>query len=95
MGNKKYYLHQLADQLNQWGIEIDEMKAKAVKTKSGSRTEILNQIDELRVMRENAQDKLKKFQETGESAWDEMKADLKKSCSEFKGAYSKTLAKLK
>jgi hypothetical protein len=95
MENKKSYLQKVADQLKQWDHEIEELKAKTVKAKSGSKKEILNQIDELRLKKKTAQEKLKQLREAGDEAWVMMKSGLERSLSEFKGAFSKSVAKFK
>jgi len=95
MEDKKSYLQKMADQLKQWDTEIDELKAKAIKAKAGSRTELLGQIDKLRAKKETAQDKLKQLQAAGDGSWDEMKAGLERSWKEFKGAFSNASAKIK
>jgi hypothetical protein len=95
MEDKKSYLQKIADQLKQWDREIDELKAKTVTAKAGSKTEILKQIDELGLKKKTAQGKLNQLQEAGDGAWDTMKAGLERSLSEFKGAFSDAAAKFK
>ena len=95
MEDKKSYLHKMADQLKQWDTKIDELKAKAVKVKTESRAELLSQIDVLRAKKKSVQDKLKQLQESGDGAWDEIKAGLERSWTEFKGAFSKASEKFK
>jgi chromosome segregation ATPase len=95
MEDKKSYLQKMADQLKQWDTQIDELKAKAIKAKAGSRTELFSQIDELRVKKETAQDKLKQLRKAGDGSWDGMKAGLERSWKEFKGAFSNASAKFK
>jgi hypothetical protein len=48
MEDKKSYLQNLADQLNQWDVEIDELNGRAGRAKAEARTEHLNQIEGLR-----------------------------------------------
>ena len=95
MEDKKSYLQKIADQLKQWDREIDELKAKTVTAKAGSKKEILKQIDQLRLKKKTAQEKLKQLREAGDGAWDMMKAGLERSLSEFKGAFSNAAAKFK
>jgi len=58
MEDKKSYLQHQADQLSKWGAEIDELKAKVDKTKAESKSDLIKQIDELRVKTETARDNL-------------------------------------
>jgi DNA polymerase IIIc chi subunit len=95
MEDKKSYLQKMADQLKQWDREIDELKAKTATAKAESKTEILKQIDELRLKKKTAQEKLKQLREAGDGAWDMMKAGLERSLSEFRSAFSNAAAKFK
>jgi hypothetical protein len=95
MEDKKSYLQKMADQLKQWDREIDELKVKTVAAKAESKTEILKQIDELRLKKKTAQEKLKQLREAGDGAWDMMKAGLERSSSEFRSAFSNAAAKFK
>jgi hypothetical protein len=47
MEDKKSYLQKIADQLKQWDQEIDELKAKTITAKAGSKAEILKQIGKI------------------------------------------------
>jgi hypothetical protein len=58
MEDKESYLQKLAVQLSKWGTEIDELKAKVGKTKTESKSDLLKQIDELRVRTETARENL-------------------------------------
>ena len=58
MEDQKSQLQKQADQLLKLGVEIDELKAKANKTKVASRAEPVNQIDELHDKIETARDNL-------------------------------------
>jgi ABC-type phosphate transport system auxiliary subunit len=95
MEDKKSYLQRIADQLKQWDHEIEELKAKAIAAKAESKAEILKQIEELRLKKKTAQGKLIQLRKAGDEAWDTMKSGLERSLSEFKGAFSKSVAKFK
>lgn len=95
MENKKSYLQKLADQLHQRDVELDELKARAGKAQAGTKTALLNEIDELRLKKETAKLKLKQLQEAGDGAWDEVKAGVEKSWTELTGAFSNAFTKFK
>jgi len=95
MEDKKSYLQKMADQLKQWDREINDLKARVSKARAESKTELLNQIDELHKKQENAYGKLKQLQDAGDDAWDEIKSGLEKSWVEFKGAFSNASSKFK
>ncbi|MHC4639570.1 MAG: hypothetical protein ACYTBV_19040 [Planctomycetota bacterium] len=58
MDDKKYNIQNQADQFKMCSIEIDDLQAKVIKTKSGSRAESVGQINELNVKIETARDRL-------------------------------------
>ncbi|MGH7597599.1 MAG: coiled coil domain-containing protein [bacterium] len=91
MKDKKSYLQNLADQLHQWDVEIDELNARAAKAEA--KTEHLNEIDDLRAKKEAAQSQMKKLQEAGDDAWDDMKTGVEKSWTELTGAFANAFAK--
>ncbi len=93
MEDKKYYLQNLADQLHQWDVEIDELNARAGKAKAEARAEHLNQIDDLCVKKEAVQSQMKQLQEAGDDAWDDIKAGVEKSWTELTGAFAGAFAK--
>ncbi len=93
MEDKTSFLRKLAVQLQEWDTEIDELKVKAHLAKADAKDELLKQIEELRVKSEAAQIKLKQLQETGDEAWDEIKAGMEKSWTELKGAMRSAMAK--
>jgi len=96
--DKISYLKKMADQLQQWDTEIDELKTKAVKAKADSRTQLLNQIDELRekhVKIESARERLKLLQAGGSGSLDDVIASFEKSWMELRSALSKASARFK
>jgi predicted nucleic acid-binding Zn-ribbon protein len=95
MKNKESYLQKLANQLQQRDAEIVELKAKADKVATESKSELFLQIDELREKTETARNKLKQLQTAEDGAWEDVKAGVEKSWEELKGAFSKASARFK
>jgi len=56
--DQKYDFLDRGDELRNLGIEIDELRIKAMTAEAGSRRQLLNEIDELRSKIETARDKL-------------------------------------
>jgi len=76
MDMKKAYEQKLAAQLDEWGSEIDNLKAKADKAEADAQIEYYKQIAELRAKHESIQKKLKEFKEAGEGAWKDLKTGI-------------------
>jgi hypothetical protein len=79
---KKAYLDKIEDQLEEWGTEIDILKARAEKSKAEVRVRCLEQVEALRNKQKAVKKMLRQFGESGDEAWEDLKGgmdDLKKS----------------
>lgn len=83
MGVQPNEIKKLQEQLDEWGCEIDKLKAKLGQAKPESRQAYAKQIEELELMHETAAEILKGFKEISEdkqevvkevmvSAWDSL-----------------------
>lgn len=95
MEDKKSYLQRLAQQLQEWDKEMDELKLKADHAKSGAKVEFQKQLDELRVKKDAAQNKFNELQKAGDDAWEEVKEGLEKSWTELKTSFRSAVSKFK
>lgn len=92
---KKAYQEKIEAQLKEWGAKIDELKAKAEKSKAELKTKYEKQIEDLRTKQEVAQRKLRELRESGEEAWEGLKTGLEKGLGELKDAFDRTISTLK
>jgi len=76
MSMKQAYEQKLQAQLDEWGTEIDKLKAKADKAEANAQLEYYKQIEELRSMQEAANKKLVEIKNASDDAWEDLKADL-------------------
>ncbi|MBR9874522.1 hypothetical protein L3V31_18740 [Vibrio sp. J1-1] len=74
MGMKEAYEKKLQAQLDEWGAEIDKLKAKADNAEADAQLEYYKQIEELRSMQEDANNKLAELRESSDDAWEDLKA---------------------
>ena len=95
MGLKEDYQKELQEQLDEWGKEIDKLKAVAEKAKAGLQAEYYKEVEDLRCKQLAAQKKLHEVKEASgdawedlkegvEGAWDSLSTGLKKAASRFK-----------
>jgi argininosuccinate lyase len=73
---KEAYEKKLQAQLNNWGAEINKLRAKADKAAADTKLEYQEQIEELKAMQETAAEKLAELREAGDDAWQDLKADI-------------------
>jgi nucleotide-binding universal stress UspA family protein len=92
---RKAYQEKIEAQLNEWGTKIDELKAKAEKSKAELKIKYEKQIEELRNQQGVAQQKLLELKKSGEKAWEGLKTGMEKSLEELKGSLDRTLLTFK
>ena len=76
MSKKTEYEAQLQTQLDEFGAEIDRLKARADKSEAESQPWHQKQIDALQERHQQAREKLGEFKESGDDAWEDMKDGL-------------------
>jgi hypothetical protein len=76
MNSKDRYVQKMEDKLDEWSAEIDLMAAKAGKVAAGARAEYHEQVAVLRGKQEEARQKLKEAQQSGEGAWEDLAAGI-------------------
>lgn len=76
MSMKESYEQKLQAQLDEWGAQIDKLKAKADGAEADIQLEYYKQIEELRSMQKSASDKLSELKDAGEDAWEDLKAGI-------------------
>ncbi|MDP8244748.1 MAG: hypothetical protein P9L94_11745 [Candidatus Hinthialibacter antarcticus] len=93
MNMKDAYIQKLEAQLNQWGAEIDKLKAKAENAQADAKIEYSFQIDELNSMKDAANDKLTELKNASDDAWEELKAGCEHAWATFSESVKTAVAK--
>lgn len=79
MSEKEAYEKKLQAQLDEWGAEIDRLKAKADAAGADAQLEYNKQLDELRSKRAAANEKLAELKATSGDAWEDLKDGITKA----------------
>jgi hypothetical protein len=95
MENRKDYIDKMAARLKEWDAEIEKLEAKAAVAKADVKASYNEQINELHLKKVEAQQKLKKIQDAGEDAWEELKDGAEKSWQIFEDSVKRAWGKLK
>ena len=95
MENRKDYIDKMAARLREWDTEVQKLEAKAETAKTDMKASYNQQINELRLKKEEAQQKLKKIQDAGEDAWEELKDGAEKSWKIFEDSLKNAWGKFK
>lgn len=76
MNMKESYQQKLQAQLDQWGAEIDKLKARADKADADVKLEHYEQTEDLKVKQQEASDKLDDLMAASDDAWEDLKAGV-------------------
>jgi TolA-binding protein len=92
---KKVYVEKIEDQLKDWSIQIDILKAKADKSKAEIKIKYLKQIEELRSKQGALKQKLGDLKDSGEEAWEDFKGGVEEALSDMKKALKRATSRFK
>ena len=95
MENRKDYIDKMVIRLREWDNEVQKLEVKAETAKTDVKASYNQQINELRLKKEEAQQKLKKIQDAGEDAWEELKDGAEKSWKIFEDSLKNAWGKFK
>lgn len=76
MSNRDEYVKKLQAKLGEWNIEIDALVAKAGEVKADAKNEYAEQIESLKSKQAAAKEKLDELQQSGGSAWVDLKSGI-------------------
>ncbi len=62
--------------IDEWNAEIDRLEARAKQAEADARIDYHDEIQELKNHRDEARKKLRKFEQAGEGAWEDLKAGV-------------------
>lgn len=91
MGMKESYEDKLQARLDQWGAEIDKLKAEADEADADMKIELYEEIEALRSMQAEASNKLVDLKDASEDVWEDMKAGIENAWDSL-GSTVKSLA---
>jgi DNA repair exonuclease SbcCD ATPase subunit len=92
---KRVYQEKIEAQLKEWGSKIDELKAKAEKSKAELKIKYEKQIEDLRTKQEVVQQRLRELKESGEETWEGIKTGMEKNLEELKGSFDRAFSAFK
>ncbi|MGA3084487.1 MAG: coiled coil domain-containing protein [Thermodesulfobacteriota bacterium] len=82
-------------QLKNWGIDLEQFKAKAGKTKAETKVKLDQEVAALRIKWNELRKKLEELKKAGGAASGELKRGVENAWSELKKAFDNATAKFK
>jgi len=76
MSSRDEYVRKMQAKLEEWNAEIDTLSAKADNVTSEIKNEYMEQISALKVKQAHARQKIEELQQSGESAWEDLKSGI-------------------
>ncbi len=85
----------MADQLQNWDQELQQLKEKAENVKQEKKQDIKDTIAKLNAKRADLKNRTEVLKNSSSSAWEELKTGLDQSVSEFRKSLDTAIQKLK
>lgn len=95
MASKAAYQQKLEAQLKEWDANLALVRAKASKATADARVSFENELEKMKVKREEAHRSLEELGKRSESAWEDMKDSTEKVWAEMGKAMEKMTARFK
>ena len=76
MNNKEEYISKMQAKLEEWNIDINTLTAKAGEVTADVKNEYREQIEALKAKQATAKQNIEELQQTGESAWGDLKSGI-------------------
>lgn len=95
MSMKDAYEKKLQSQLDAWSADIDKLKARADGAEADAQLKYYKQIEDLRLMRDDANEKLRELRSAGDDAWEDLKAGMDNAWDSLSSAIKSATARFK
>ena len=81
--------------MKRWTAKIDVLKAKAEKAKVEAKIKYYGEIEDLRTKQKLTKQKLQDLRESGDDAWEELRAGVDKALDDLKDALNRAASRFK
>lgn len=88
MAKREEYIEKLEAQLKEWNSQLDELQEKAEKQSKEAQAKLNQRIEKLKAKRADLKVKLDKIKDSGEDAFDKIKADAEVLWKDVKSGFS-------
>ena len=95
MASRDEYLKKFKANLDEWNAEIHKLEGKAREAQADAKAHYDKQLESLREMRDDAQEKFSEMQKSSAEAWDAMVEGTEKAWQAWMNAFEEARSKLK
>jgi archaellum component FlaC len=92
---KEAYEKKLQARLDELSAEIDKLKAKADNAEAQTQLKLYKQVEELRIMQEAARTKLTELKNSGDDAWEDLKAGMDNAWNSLEDAVKSAVSRFR
>ena len=95
MSKRDAYIKKMKAKLDEWNADIAKIEAKAESAEADMKIKYHQKIDELKQQREEATTKLDELQNSGDEAWEDIKAGLESTWDSLGNAVNSAFSRFK
>lgn len=95
MSDGQQFQEKLQAQLDEWGIDLAQLRAKAAQTSEAARLAMDIQLVTLEAKLQAGQERLAELADTSEDAWGSIQGGFESAWGSMKTAFSEAAAKFK
>ena len=95
MSKRDAYIQKLHAKIDEWNADIDKLAAKAQEAEADARIEYQEQIDALKGQRREVENKLADLKQSGEGAWEDLRAGLDLAFESMNEAVNSAISRFK
>mgnify|MGYP001251457559 CR=1 FL=1 len=86
VNKKQVYEEKLQAEMKELNAKVDVLKAKAAKAEASTKISYYDTLEELKLKRNLAQNKLDELRDAGDDAWEDLKEGIENAWSDFSAA---------
>lgn len=95
MSKRDVYIQKLHAKIDEWNSDIEKLAAKAQQAEADARIEYQEQIAALKRQRRDVENKLADLKQSGEGAWEDLRAGLDLAFDSMSEAVKSAMSRFK
>jgi outer membrane murein-binding lipoprotein Lpp len=84
MENKEAYVERIKSKMNEWGVDLDQLRSKIGQATEEAKVGYGRRVEELQAKKDELMKKMDSIKETEGLAWKDLKAGIEKASSDIR-----------